>query len=1140
MLKIFLSVLFLFTFFLNPKSVLAVSNSYITVVNPIRGSDFWDIKNQKPENAVLGELAELKKRNIPATFLIRPDALNNSKIIGLLKEESDFEKGLFLEVTPQFASMANIKYNESNNWHSAGSVFLTGYSKEDRIKLIDSSFSKFKDIFGDYPKSVGAWFIDSFSLNYMNEEYQITSVLIVADQYSTDNYQIWGQYFGYPFYPQKKHALLPAQNIENKIPIVVMQWAPRDPVNGYGKAVEESTYSIQPNDYIDFHDLDINYFKKLIELYLNQPYNQINQIVVGLENSYSWDKYKDEYSKQMDVLKEKRSREDLTLLTMSGFADIYKKTFPNLSPRQIIVANDPLGTENKSVWFMDVYYRAAWFYGREGSILRDVRQYLDNQEELCFRSSCDTLNFATTATRVLDEVSFGQKLVIDEGKISDLNYDWTANNFIISYKNQAGNSREITFMPRDIAIDKQISSIDGSILNAIKNTLEPKVNTNVLDTRIIWKPFDAILNIVKFTFLFILGIFIPGLFILKRFIKDSYSTQTEEIFLSTAIGIVFLTLISYIAGFLNLYILIYLYCLVFLILSIIYRSKFKFSLRRPNLYILGLIVVGTIFQVTPTFKSGLHYGYGMGFWGPNGHDGVWHVALINQIKNGLLPENPVFSGEILKNYHYLYDLLIATTATLSFVPVEDLIFRFFPVLFSLLLGIGVISFINNLPIKFKNFKNPILFYLLPLYFVYFAGSFGWIVTWIKEKVLSGESSFWANQSISFNLNPPFAISLILVIASLLLISKINGRQWGLVVISGIILGSLIGFKAYASILIFPAIFILMALQLFKKDFYLIIVLIIGSLVSLGVFIPNFQYSQNFLFSPLWLVHTMIDTPDRIGWLRLSAARSAYLQRGETFKFILAEALSVALFFAGNLGVRIFAVIGLFYLKYLKNLLLFLIFCILFLSLVLPLLFIQTGTPWNTIQFFYYFLYFSAILGGIFVAFLYLKLPKLLNIIFLILIIIITPINSIATANGYLYPLPHTFIGRGELEGLNFLKDQKKGVTLTYPYETSTKIKLSDPLPLFAYDTSSYVSAFSENPAYLEDEVQNEILGIDVKQRRVESKEFFASKGKINSFLSLNKIKYVYIPKFYNSFLEGEKYKVIFENEDVIIYSVKND
>jgi hypothetical protein len=54
-------------------------------------------------------------------------------------------------------------------------------------------------------------------------------------------------------------------------------------------------------------------------------------------------------------------------------------------------------------------------------------------------------------------------------------------------------------------------------------------------------------------------------------------------------------------------------------------------------------------------KSGVYYGYGIGFWGPNGHDGVWHISLINSLSKGSL-EMPIFAGEQIKNYHIGFEL----------------------------------------------------------------------------------------------------------------------------------------------------------------------------------------------------------------------------------------------------------------------------------------------------------------------------------------------------------------------------------------------------------------------------------------------------------------------------------------------------
>ena len=145
------------TFAQNNSFISEGKNSFISIVNPVRGNDFWDLKDQEPETAVSGQIAILRKFNMPATWLIRFDALDISSIIDELKNKSLDEKGLFLEVTPTWADQAKIEYRRSESWHNAGSAFLTGYEVEEREKLIDAAFEKFKNVFGFYPVSVGAW-----------------------------------------------------------------------------------------------------------------------------------------------------------------------------------------------------------------------------------------------------------------------------------------------------------------------------------------------------------------------------------------------------------------------------------------------------------------------------------------------------------------------------------------------------------------------------------------------------------------------------------------------------------------------------------------------------------------------------------------------------------------------------------------------------------------------------------------------------------------------------------------------------------------------------------------------------------------------------------------------------------------------
>ncbi len=1133
MRRLLFLVLFLFSVIFTPN-IFAQSNSFVTVVNPVRGTDFWDLKGQNPETAVLGQIAILDKFNLPATWLLRFDVLSEKDIVDKLQGRTLDERGLFLEITPTWTSHAKVNYHQSGSWHAAGSAFLTGYERGEREQLIDTAFEKFKSVFGYYPVSVGAWWIDSYSLGYMQKKYGTVAALIVADQYSTDNYQIWGQYFGTPFYPAKNNALHPAQNLENKLDVVITQWALRDPVNSYGNGVSESTFSLQANDYIDFHDLDIKYFSRLIDIYTKQQFNQFNLAVVGLENSYSWNKYAEEYENQIKVLSEKRNAGQFSVVLMKDFASWYKSSFPKFSPTQLIVTDDPLGTFKKAVWYMDPYFRVGWFVNSEGSIFRDIRQYIDGEEELCFKNRCDSVNFATSATRVLDDVSFGQRWVVDQGQISNFKVIRNSEKFVISYNNEAGNLRQIGLLSRDISIDEKTFSIDSAILNVTTRESLVIKSAAASGSFLKWSLVSVVVKLGGFFIFLLLGVIIPGFILTNKVFKDK--PIFLRLFISCTVGFVTLTLLFYIASLLHLRPLIFGYILLGFIIFIrlkLYNLLIDLSKvqKFSNVIVVLIILAGTVFQVIPTFKSGLNFSYGMGLWGPNTHDGIWHMALVNQLIKSVPPENPVYAGVILKNYHFFYDLLIAATNYLSTVPVADLIFRFYPIFFSLMLGVG------SYYLALKLFRSKIAG-LFSLYLIYSAGSFGWIVEFLRERHIGGESAFWANQSVSFNLNPPFAISLVIIIALFHILFHLSFsfrlRNIFLVIL---LAGSLIGFKSYGAILILVS---LLLVGSFKKQLYFLIIFSGAALISLLIFLPNFDLTSNLLiFAPFWFIHSMIDSPDRVGWVRLSLAREAGITTHNWFKFILAEALSLAIFIAGNLGLRVISLISLIKIKtIIKDEKILFIFIFALLSFMIPILFIQSGNPWNTIQFSYYGLYVAALVSGV-VLFKLTKLPKYIAVLVIFIILILAPINSAVTANSYLSKNPHAFISAGELQGLQFLANQTDGVVLTFPYDSRLKQRFAEPWPVYAYDSTAYIAALSKKSVYIEDEPQNQILLTDYKKRLVASKDFFLKPvSEEMKFLLDNNIKYVYLPKIFNVRLDESTklIKNIFENEEVVIYS----
>lgn len=394
--RIILAALFLFWVLPIHASVQAASqNQFVNIVNPVRISSY----SQDPAASLAAQYFEVRNRNLAATWLLTYDALLNKGInsFSLTMDQSQ-EIGLFLEVTPLLAENAGVSYNKTDSWHRAGSVFLSGYTQEDRRKLIDAIFKKFKQSYGFYPASVGAWWVDSYSLEYMQREYGITANLTCADQFATDGYQIWGMYWSTPFYPGKLHAGIPAKSLSSKLDIVTIQWAPRDPFNGYGPG-PASLFSAQ-----DYQKID--YFQKLVNLYTTAGSNQFGQITVGLEGDFIPQTYISPsfFASQLDIIAKAKQAGSIEVVTMKDFSNWYRSRFPIVSPAHIIQADDFLGESVKSVWYQSPNFRTNMIYNydtRETKI-RDFRTYHDDFQEPYYVSLNRDLNLSINLPSQID------------------------------------------------------------------------------------------------------------------------------------------------------------------------------------------------------------------------------------------------------------------------------------------------------------------------------------------------------------------------------------------------------------------------------------------------------------------------------------------------------------------------------------------------------------------------------------------------------------------------------------------------------------------------------------------------------------------------------------------------------------------
>ncbi len=539
-------------------------------------------------------------------------------------------------------------------------------------------------------------------------------------------------------------------------------------------------------------------------------------------------------------------------------------------------------------------------------------------------------------------------------------------------------------------------------------------------------------------------------------------------------------------------------------------------------------------------RSGLVTPTGMGFWGASGHDGVWHIALANQLTQFPF-KNPVFSGTFLQNYHFGFDLLMAFINLETGISLKNLYFQILPPIFAFLIGFLTYKFVKLLT---KSKKSA----FWSAFFVYFGGGLGWLVTFLRNGKFDGESMFWSHQAISTLVNPPFALSLIFILSGLIFLLKYkkNNKPY-LLILSSIFFGLLIEIKVYAGILVLAGLFISSLWRVFKeKKKDILFVFLISLTISLFLF---FEFgSKNpqslIVFQPFWFLETMMGLSDRLGWIKFHSAMTTYRMGGIWIKAILAYGVAFMIFILGNTGTRILFIKEAF--KKYDSTKVFMLSVILT-GIIIPTFFLQKGTPWNTIQFFYYSLFFSAILTGIAVS----QFNKYL----LTVVVLLTLPTTIGAMKHYLPRNPPAFLSPLEIEALNFLKNEPKGVVLTFPFDSikAREAEVNPPRPLYLYDSTAYVSAFSEKITFLEDQVNLDITGYNWKERLDDINKWYKEPNlqKAREFLKENSIKYIYWLKGDKQYLYATEQRSflgetdlviekIFENKEVGIYMVKSE
>jgi len=669
------------------------------------------------------------------------------------------------------------------------------------------------------------------------------------------------------------------------------------------------------------------------------------------------------------------------------------------------------------------------------------------------------------------------------------------------------------------------------------------------------------IQLLLFTFLKLLlfvpiAIFVlswPGMFLLGK--RGSELEPEERTILSFVLGIVLFSSLAVLLGLLNLRFLS-LPIIIGINFLLLRRNSFK-EIWLPllstvkNKTLIGLILLGIFVQGMINFPSGFRYPGGYYFWSAQGHDGLWHVAVMQEIAKHFPPNNPLYANQPLLNYHYASGVFMGEFYRLfPFLGSLDLYFRFFPVLLSFLISLSVFCFAK------RRWNQKVGYW--SIFFTYACGSFGYIVSILNHRFpFSGETTFWASQGNTILGNPPHALGIILLTTILLLLElwvKTKRNFWlYLIVFLGYGLAVVKVFSGAVAVFALG----MTGLYLFWRERKI-------DLLASGVFLAASNFgllklisptaSSFLLFEPLWFPRTMMVS--KLGNVDWELRRQHYLWKNtwhSWLRVVQLELEAIAIFIIGNSGIRVISLwefigkAGRGWLKKIDGVDVFIASSLLF-SVGIVLLFVQRGIIYNFIQFMQIYLHFLGILAAAATVALLGKLKgRPIRLAIPILIIILAAPTVIGNFFDFYGPgkVPLSKVTPAEEEALNWLKNNSttEDVVLSKPFAGGGEWRYPrQPWPISAWYSTAYIFVFSNRYAYLTGEEQLMITGYKIEEDLKQMRSFFSQTNLLagRKFLEDKGIDYIYVRKDeLREPLSEEKNEIgkVFENEEVLIYRV---
>lgn len=353
-------------------------------------------------NATTQQVQLFKQYNLPATFALQHDALVDPNYQNYFKANltTNDEIGAWWEITQTLVERAGLTWRGDHEWVSTANIaFSCGYTPAERLKLVDAYMADFHDIFGYYPKTVGSWYIDEVTLQYMQQQYGVIASANCKDQIGTDTYTLWGGYWNQAYYPSKLNSYMPAQTSAGQIDLPVFRLLGSDPIYQYG-GFTPGIYTLEPvysysggsPDWVAW------YFNALIK----QPSLAFGYTQAGQENAFGWDGMAAGLTSQAALIAAEARAGNIQVLTLAQAGTWFRQNYSVTPPTSVVALDDPKQQGRKSVWYDSRFYRLNLLWDNGTFYVRDIHGFDETVTAATHTNALATTYFDYEALPVMD------------------------------------------------------------------------------------------------------------------------------------------------------------------------------------------------------------------------------------------------------------------------------------------------------------------------------------------------------------------------------------------------------------------------------------------------------------------------------------------------------------------------------------------------------------------------------------------------------------------------------------------------------------------------------------------------------------------------------------------------------------------